>query len=177
MLRNTENSYGFIAKLLHWIIALMILGLLMVGFIMESMEPSEQKWQLYGYHKATGFTIFILVTIRIVWRLINIEVLLPQDLPHWQVIVSKITHYLLYLFMFLMPFSGIMMSRLGGHNINVFDLFTIPAAAKNPELAGIFHKTHGLAAYGILAFILLHIGAALYHHFIRKDNVLMRMIR
>lgn len=177
MLRNTTDSYGTITKLFHWFISIMIICLLIVGFTMANMDPSQQKSQIYVLHKATGVTVLALVVLRFIWRLINVEVLLPADLPLWQKASARMTHYLLYVCMFLMPISGINMSLFGGHEINVFNIFTIEAFEKNTFVAGLFYKVHQITAFGLIGLIILHIMAALFHHFIRKDNVLIRMIR
>jgi cytochrome b561 len=80
--------------------------------------------------------------------------------------------------MLSMPISGILMSYFGGYDVSVFGLFIIPAAIdKFPQLAGLFHQIHVLGIWAFITVIVLHVGAALYHHFIRRDNVLMRMIK
>jgi cytochrome b561 len=124
MLKNTLSSYGLITKLFHWFIGIAIVGLLVIGFIMVSMLPSVDKWQLYSMHKATGVLVLFLVSLRVLWRWINVKLELPADLPLWQKLASKFTHSLLYIFMFLMPVSGILMSRFGGHEINIFNTAT-----------------------------------------------------
>ena len=178
MLKNTSSSYGLITRLFHWLISIMIIALLIVGFTMTSMETSANKWELYSMHKATGVIVLSLVSLRFLWRLANIQLDLPADLPSWQKLASRITHYLLYVFMFLMPISGVLMSILGGHEVNVFNLFTIPATAeKNVDLARFFWNIHGISAFTFAGLIGLHISAGLYHHFIRKDNILSRMIK
>jgi cytochrome b561 len=177
MIKNTSDSYGWLTKVFHWLISFMIITLLIVGFTMASMEPSDQKWQLYAGHKATGVIVLSLVVLRFLWRLVNTQVLLPIDIPAWQKAAARSTHYILYFFMFMMPISGIMMSRLGGHDIDVFGMFTIHALEKNPDIAKLFWQFHGYAAIGFVTMIVLHILAGLYHHFIRKDRVLMRMIK
>lgn len=177
MLKNTLSSYGLITKLFHWFIGIAIVGLLVIGFIMVSMLPSADKWQLYSMHKATGVLVLFLVSLRVLWRWINVKLELPADLPLWQKLASKFTHSLLYLFMFLMPVSGILMSRFGGHEINIFNLFLIPPLEKKPVLASFFNNLHGVSAFVFAALIVLHISAGLYHHFVRKDNALIRMIK
>jgi len=177
MLRNSSSSYGLVSKLFHWCVSLIIIGLLIVGFTMTSMEPSADKWELYSMHKATGVVVLSLVSLRFLWRLINVKLDLPADLPSWQKSASRVTHYLLYVFMFLMPISGVLMSVLGGHEVNVFSLFTIPAAEeKSVSLAQFFNNIHGISAFIFVGLISLHIAAGLYHHFVRKDNILNRMI-
>lgn len=176
-LSNTKSSYGIITKTLHWITALLVLALIAVGYMMESMPPSEQKWDLYAKHKATGVVLLSIILIRIIWRVINVRVQLPQDVPKWQKLAAHANHYILYFLLLLMPSSGILMSLLGGHDINMYGLFTIKSFEVNKELATIFHSTHVFTAIIISSFIALHFLAAMYHHFIRKDGVLMRMIK
>lgn len=178
MLKNTENSYGSIAKILHWFIGLFIIGLIAVGFIMSSMDPAPEKFELYGMHKAFGVIVLCLVAIRILWRITNATVQAAEGVPPILQLAAKAGHLLLYIFMLVMPISGVLMSRFSGYPISVFEIFTIPAASeKSPELAKLFHATHGYAAWGFVILISVHILAALYHHFIRKDNTLVRMIK
>lgn len=178
MLKNTENSYGSITKILHWVIGLFIICLIAVGFTMSSMESSPEKFQLYGMHKAFGVLVLTLVTIRILWRITNTAVQAAEGVPPLLQIAAKAGHLLLYIFMLVMPISGVLMSRFGGYPISVFEIFTIPAASeKSPELATLFHATHGYAAWGFVILISAHILGALYHHFVRKDNTLIRMIK
>ena len=178
MIKNTENTYGSIAKIFHWLIALAILSLISVGFFMESMEPSPEKWELYGMHKASGVMVLGLVILRILWRFSGKVVQPPANLPNILKLGAHAGHFMLYVFMLSMPISGILMSYFGGHDVSVFGLFTIQAATeKSFSLAGIFHQTHTLGIWAFIAIIVMHIGAALYHHFIRRDNVLMRMIK
>ncbi len=177
MLKNTTNSYGTGTKIFHWIIGIIIIVMLAVGYIMTNKGNFAFKWQLYDLHKATGVTLLFLVSLRLIWRLMNIKVTLPGDLPSWQKIASHVNFIILYILMFAMPLSGLLMSLLGGRNINIYGLFTIEPFAKNILLAKIFKNIHENAAPLLCALIALHITAALYHHFIRKDNVLIRMIR
>lgn len=177
MIKNTENSYGLPAKLLHWVMSVVIICLIFVGFIMTEMEPSDQKWQIYGLHKATGLLILLLVAIRLTWRLMNVYVLPPHDLPDWQKKAAYLAHLMLYLFMLIMPASGFLMTVLGGHNVSFYGLFTIEAFTTNKPIATIFWMIHGYSAYIFAALIGLHIAAAFYHHFVRRDNVFMRMLR
>ena len=106
MLKNTSSSYGLISKIFHWCMSLLIISMLIVGFTMTSMENSPDKWELYSMHKATGIVVLSLVSLRFLWRLSNARLDLPIDLPLWQKVASRATHYLLYVFMFLMPISG-----------------------------------------------------------------------
>ncbi|PCJ26964.1 MAG: hypothetical protein COA94_04635 [Rickettsiales bacterium] len=176
MLKNTENSYGSITKIFHWVVALAIISLIAVGFTMHYMEPSPEKFELYGMHKASGVLVFMLVALRISWRFINQTVLPAKDLPNMLKLGAKAGHFMLYIFMLVMPISGITMSIFAGYDIPVFGLFTIPAMEKNLQIAGIAHTLHEIAAWGFAIMIVLHILAALYHHFIRRDDTLKKMV-
>ena len=175
MLKNNLSSYGSVAKFFHWIMALLMISMLTAGFLMTSIPASKLKWSIYNIHKATGVMIFAFALTRLTWRVININ---PMNvtMANWQKIISNITHYLLYLLMFSMTISGLVMSLFGGYTISMFGLCNIPASEKNPNLASFFHDFHGIAGLVLLALVTLHICAALYHHLWLKDDVLKRML-
>jgi cytochrome b561 len=176
MLKNTTTSYGSMSKGLHWIMAVLIIGLLIVGIVMNRMDPSPDKWELYGLHKAFGVIAFTLILIRIAWKSVNPDPELPLTTPKWQQYASKINILSLYALMVLMPFSGMGMSLLGGHPINFFGLFTIEALSEKNPIGGIAHEAHWILGYIMIGLLILHVAAALQHHFIHKDNVLRRML-
>ena len=177
MLKNTEDSYGFVTRFFHWVIAIAIISLITVGFTMSSMDPSPEKAELYGMHKASGVMVFMLIILRLLWKFSNKAVNPPKDLPNILKLAAKSGHFLLYVFMFSMPISGILMTCFSGYDVSVFGLFVIPAAEKDPAIAGIFYQIHTIGIWAFMAVIILHVGGALYHHFIRRDNVLIRMIK
>ena len=106
MLKNTKNSYGSIAKILHWVIGFSIIGLIAVGFTMSSMDPAPEKFELYAIHKAFGVTIFMLIMLRILWRFTNKTVQSANGVPAILQLAAKTGHFLLYIFMLMMPISG-----------------------------------------------------------------------
>ncbi len=177
MLKNTKTNYGSITRYFHWIMGLTIIGIIIAGFIMTSLENSDQKWFIYGTHKALGMTILSLIPLRIIWRLMNNDQpRLPKDTPLWQEKLANINIMFLYLCMVLMPLSGFIMSSFGGHPISIFGLITIEPFFQKHALAGNSHEIHEIFAWAIAISVGLHILGALYHHFIKKDNVLKRMI-
>ena len=143
---------------------------------MVSLEPSDQKWEIYGLHKATGVIVLTLVTLRLSWRLINIIPDLPKTMPGLQAVGYRFGIKLLYLFMFLMPSSGILMSLFSAKEIPVYGMFTIKAFEANKDLATIFNTIHVYSGIALACIIGLHATMGLYHHFIVKDRLLMRMI-
>lgn len=176
MLGNTENSYGLVTKIFHWLVGAVIIVLLCVGFLMDNFLEPPLKWEMYSLHKASGLLVLVLVTVRLIWKFYNTKVLLPADLPELQKKAANLNINLLYLLMLVMPVSGFLMSVLANHPIDFYGLFTINSFAQDLELAKIFNQIHKKCALLFSALIILHILAAFYHHFIRKDNVMKRML-
>jgi cytochrome b561 len=176
MQKNTKDSFGFLMRFFHWLVGAMIITLLAVGFYMSGLENSPDKFQLYGIHKAFGVTVLALVVLRLLWRLANVMPDRVKEMPAWQHTGYKIGVFFMYIFMFAMPMSGLLMSLYGGYGISVFGLFTISSFGKNIALAGLFHELHHYFGYGFAVLISIHSLMALYHHFVVKDRALLRMI-
>ena len=176
-LRNSVFAYGAVAKLLHWVIGLSIIGLLAIGLWMEELPPGPDKWQVYGWHKATGICVLALVLIRIVWRQWSIIPAMPADFGSLERFAAKSTHALLYLLMVAMPLAGWGMSSAGGHEVSMFGYYTLPPLVEKSKVwSSIFHEMHEIGGYALIGLIGLHVLAAFYHHFIRKDTILKRML-
>jgi len=174
---NTTKSYGLVSQKLHWIIAILIVGLLAVGWYMADMPRSPEKFQLYGVHKAIGIIVLALAVLRISWVVLQPK---PETLgseSKLQIVAAKAVHGFLYLWMLAMPLSGWLMSSAGGHPVSVFGLFTMPTLVeKGSSLGGIAHEVHEtLPVIGVLLLV-AHIGAAVYHHVILKDDTLRRIM-
>ena len=134
-LKNTNDNYGAVAKTFHWVIALIIIGMIPFGWYMGDLEASPEKFRFYALHKSIGITVLALVASRLLWRL---WMGAPQALKThkaWEIRLAKTVHVLLYILMFLMPLSGWMMSSAAGFPVSVFGLFTMPNILnKNQEL-------------------------------------------
>ena len=177
LIKNTTESYGAVTQLLHWIMFLLIVWIITVGFVMTDMENGPDKFQLYGMHKTTGVIILFLVVLRIIWKQLNTSPLLPNTLDEWQKYAARAGHVLLYALMVSMPLSGWAMSSAAGFAVSVFGWFTLPnIVAPNKELLAAFRELHEIGAYLFIITILLHITAALLHHFYYRDNVLQRIL-
>ncbi len=176
-LLNTQTSWGSVAKALHWLIALLVIFMLLLGLTMGNF-PKPFKYTLYAIHKSTGLTILLLMLIRLAWRLINVTPTLPQHLPHWQQIAARISHALLYITLIAMPLSGWVMSTAAGKPTTFWWLFTInaPFVPASKALAGSARQLHGILAWTIVTLLTIHIIAALKHHFYHKDTILKRML-
>ncbi len=176
-IKNTRERFGIIAISLHWIMALLLIGMVAVGLYMTSLPNNLLKLKLYGWHKEFGFLVLMLAMLRIIWRLKNI---LPSyaQLSAFEYYASKIVHWLLYGFMFALPISGWIMTSAAGLPVSFFGLFIIPTVvAPSDNTMELFESIHKWLAYGLIATFCLHVLAALKHHFINKDDILKRMLK
>ena len=176
-----SQRYDSVAVFLHWAIGLLIIVMLGGGFFMENL-PISVKFTVYNLHKSIGITIIGLSIFRLIWRLLNPPPALPDSLPSWQKMASHAAHWALYAFMIAMPLSGwLMVSALPKYPIMFFGLGEAPFLPM-PELIdakatnGQLKEIHETLAIGGIALIVLHIGAALQHHFIHRDEILRRML-
>lgn len=173
-IKNTKNQFGLIAILFHWIMAILVIGMLCLGLYMTGLPAGAKRSNLYGWHKAFGVLILMLVTLRILWRVSNIT---PQlAIPLLEKMAARTVHWALYGFMVAMPVTGWLLSSAAGYPPSFFGLFVLPGLIEpNPDLVPLLGSLHKWIAYGLIATIVLHTLAALKHHFIDKDNILRRM--
>lgn len=155
--------------------AILLIGLLILGLYMVAVPISLEKLKLYGWHKEYGMLALMLVMIRIVWRVANI---IPSlSLPLWEIIAARTVHWAFYGFMFAMPITGWIITSAAGLPVSFFGLFVFPdLVSPNPDLMQLFQEIHEWLGYGLIATIVLHTSAALKHHFINKDDILKRML-
>lgn len=176
MFRNTPESFGAVAKALHWVVAALIFILLSVGFIMTAMDFSPAKIQIYGLHKSFGILVLVAVVLRAAWRFGNPKVRDLETHMAWEKILAKIAHTLLYIAMFAMPMTGWLMSSAGDFPATFFGLFDLPPlVAKDEALFEVFRVAHTVIAFVIIVVVGLHVAGALKHHFVDRDRTLKRM--
>lgn len=174
---NPGRGYTRPAIWLHWAIALIIFCSFPVGLYMVGLAVSPQKLKLYSYHKWAGVTVFILALLRIAWRLAHRPPELPAGIPAWQRQAASATHLLLYLLIFTIPITGWLMSSAKGFQTVYFGVFPIPDfLGKDKALGDLLALVHQSLNYLMALLVAMHIGAALKHHFVDRDNVLMRML-
>lgn len=177
-MKNTANSYGVVAKGFHWLLFLMLTFSIVAGNFLASMPKGAEKLEAAGMHKSFGAVILMLIMLRLVWRLINVVPRLPAETTAGEAFVAKAMHWGLYALMFAQPLAGIMMSQAAGYPVSLFGLFEFPVFMdENPELAKIFLSIHGTVWILLVIAVVGHAGAAMHHHFVKKDNVLMQMTK
>ena len=168
--------YTRVAIGLHWLIAFALIGSFSVGLYMADLPLSPQKLRIYSWHKWAGVTIFMFVVLRLVWRLQHRPPELPAGMPAWQRKTAEATHVLLYLLMFAVPLSGWLMSSAKGFQTVWFGVMPLPDLLdKNKELGELLEEVHELLNFSMAGLVVAHLGAALKHHFIDRDDVLTRM--
>ncbi|HIP52448.1 MAG TPA: cytochrome b [Chromatiales bacterium] len=176
-IRNNVQSYGAISIGLHWVMALLILGLIALGAYMVEMDYYNPWYQKApDLHRSLGVTTGLLSIIRLAWRLANP---LPAILGRkWERQVAVWVHRTFYLLLAAVVISGYLITTATGQGVSVFGWFELPAMVygleQQEEIAGNLHR---ILAYGVLGLTVLHSLAALKHHFIDRDATLMRMLR
>jgi len=168
--------YTRTAKSLHWLMAVLLIGLLALGFYMHDLPLSPEKLKLYAWHKWAGVSAFLLVLVRLAWRIGHPPPALPASMSRPMQLAAHAGHGLLYVLLIAIPLSGWLMSSAKGFQTVWFGVLPIPDLLgkdkETGELLALVHKSLNLL---FVAAILGHVGAALKHHFIDKDGLLDRM--
>lgn len=177
-LRNTDARWGWPSMTLHWVIALLILTLLALGFVMGELPRSPKYFWVYDLHKSLGLTVLALMLIRLAWRLYAGAPKPEPGTPGWQNLLAHATHWAIYALALAMPISGWLYDSASGlRALKFFGLVTVPKiVAPDPGIKSTSHDIHEYGAWLLIALILMHAGAALYHHFIQRDRTLSRML-
>ena len=177
MMRNTLQDWGWPAKLLHWLGALLILLLLGHGWWMTHLAPrGPDRLMHYAGHAALGYDFLALLVLRLLWRWTNQVPPLPADLKPWERAAARTGHIGLYLLMFAATVSGWALAGTGRtpFDKDVFNI-PIPLFITDRALHAPLEDTHKYLAYALAALVLAHIVGALRHHFIKRNTVLRRM--
>lgn len=177
---GSRRFTGF-AIALHWLLALALVGIFSVGVYMADLPFSPQRLKLYNWHKWAGVTILILSVVRLAWRLTHKPPPLPKavtmGMPSWQLQAYHATHVLMYALFFIVPLVGWAYSSAAGFPIVLFGVLPLPdfVPASKP-LAELIKPWHQITAYSLATLVVLHVAAAIKHHFIDKDGLLLRMM-
>ena len=171
-----NTTYTPVAKRLHWLMAAMILGLLALGIYMSDLPLSPQKLTLYSWHKWAGVTVFVLVWLRLLWRITHRPPALPETLSPLMRLAAHAGHSALYLLMIAIPLTGWLMSSAKGFQTVWFGVLPIPdLLGRDRELGDLLQQVHKLLNLLLMLTLAGHVAAALWHHFVLKDDTLRRM--
>lgn len=180
-----RDRYTKVAIFLHWLIAILLIGQIAGGLFMVGIDDDQPalKFQIYQLHKSFGVTILVLTLIRLGWRLGHKPPPLPAAMPAWEKFVSKATHWAFYALLIIVPLLG--WSNVSASTFQVPTLlfgqiplphFPLQGFDEQKGVAEFFEESHELAAKATLVLLFLHVGAALKHQFINRDEVLSHMI-
>jgi len=178
MTRPNAERWGAVSQALHWLIVLMIFGLAVVGLTLDELPRTPSYFWVYTAHKSMGITVLALVLVRLAWRLYAGAPRPVPGTPGWQHATAVVTHVLLYAIMFAMPLSGWLYDSASGlRPFKLFGLLEMPKlVAPDEAIAATAHELHEWGLYVLIVLVVVHAGAALYHHLFLGDATLTRML-
>ena len=173
-----EKGYTPTAKLLHWLVAALIVAQFTVAWLMPHIGRNTKANTIINLHFSLGVLILAVVVVRLGWRWTHSEPAPLDGIPPWQVRSARVIHAILYLLLLIIPLLGWMNASWRGFDVTVFSLFPLPhpIATRTPGLAWTGDVHIILSWYVMLTFVGLHVAAALYHAVVRRDGVLARML-
>jgi cytochrome b561 len=176
-LKSTNERWGWLAQLFHWLTALAVIGLATVGWYMVNLPNSPDKIRIFALHKSMGLTVLALTVVRLLWRSRDPRPLDPP-MPAWQVWASRAVHVLLYALLLAIPLSGWLFNSASNFPLRWFDLFPVPSLTGGaaPDVKVFARAVHWYLFWVLLLAFLAHFGAALKHHLIDHDSVLWSML-
>ena|SRR6188768_591982 len=176
-IRNTQQRYGVVAQLFHWVIVALIITQFVLAIKADALGIGPAKIAVLARHKSIGLTIFGLAVLRLLWRWMNP---IPPDPPHtpsWQHFAARASHAALYTLILITPMLGWLMSSARGFSVSWFGLITLPdLVARDKDKYDFFLAAHQTVALTLAAIAIVHAAAALKHHFLDRDDVLRRML-
>jgi cytochrome b561 len=175
--QSSPTRYGAVAQAFHWLIAALVVTQFTLAYMADDLPIGAHKLALLARHKSFGMTVLMLAILRLLWRLKNPPPELPDHMTPWERKLARATHIAFYVLLFAMPLTGWLMSSAKNYSVSWFGLFTWPnLIGKNETAFDILRSTHDTLSAILLTIAILHILAALKHHFWNKDNVLLRML-
>lgn len=176
-IQTAATDYSATARALHWLTAALVLTMIPIGIIMANFSLGPTGDILYDIHRSIGVVLMPIVVVRLIYRLNNPPPPLPADIPPIQQLAAHVTHWTLYVLLIVQPVVGWIATSAYRAPIKVFWLFELPPIwqVDQPfsEKVFVLHRWLGIA---MALLVCAHIGAAMFHHFVRKDDILLRMI-
>lgn len=177
MFTNTTSDWGHIAKTLHWLGGALILFLLIHGWIMVGL-PREMRFANYSWHASFGYATLALMVLRLLWRWFNAVPEMPADAARWERVAAHAAHAGLYLLIFAAAISGWALAGAMRRPLDatLLGVISVPPIVTDRALHDQLESAHSLFAWTLAVLIVVHVAGAFYHRWIKKDNVLQRML-
>lgn len=177
MPNETPTRYTAVAQLLHWVVAALIVTQFTLAWMADDLPLGLHKLVLLARHKSVGMTVLMLAIVRLLWRFRHAPPALPAGMTPLERFLARGTHAAFYVLLFAMPLTGWLMSSAKNYSVSWFGFFTWPnLIAQNEDAFALLRTVHLYLSYALFAGAVLHIIAALKHHFWNKDDVLRRML-
>jgi cytochrome b561 len=177
MLRNTDTRWGSVAQAFHWLIAALIVVQGAIGLTMVELGMTPTKVKVFALHKSVGLTVLALVLLRLAWRLVQRA---PREvrMPPWQRAAARLSHFLLYVLILALPFSGWLFNSAANAPLEWFGVVHVPSLTRgfDPVLKAFALRAHVVLFWVLVAVVVIHVAAALWHHYKPRDDVLLRML-
>ncbi len=174
---HSVSRYDRFMQFVHWITFLLLTATFAAAWLIRYADTREQVNGLVQLHRSLGLTTLCVTACRLMWRFVARIPPLPQDLARLQRLAARTNGYALYALLLLQPSLGFLHSNAAGKPVVVYFLGTIPPLlAPDRDLARLLFMAHGFVAQLLLGLIALHVAAALFHHFVRRDDVLVAMV-
>lgn len=178
MLRNSDRNYGLITILLHWLMALLIPGLFVLGVYMRTLDYYDPWYNAApALHKAIGMLGAGLLLIRWIWRMMEVRVRLPQNYHAWEAFLARLVHLSFYVLIAAVSVTGYLMSTARGTPVEIFGLLEVPSLMEiDNQLVEWMGVAHKYMSYSIMLLLVLHVAGAIKHHLLDRDMTLKRII-
>lgn len=177
-IRNTRQDYGLIAKILHWLIALIMIGLIAIGWYMVRLSDEDVLyWRLLDAHEAMGLSLFILLALKIAWMRLSPNPDYEPSLAEWERLIATLVRWLFVFAVLVIPLSGFLFVATNGEAVHLYDMITIPDIGTiSKGTRDWLSDIHYYTSYGCAVLIMIHILAALKHQFVDGNRSLWRMM-
>jgi cytochrome b561 len=177
MLRNSLTAWGSVARTFHWLMAVIIIGQVVLGKYAHGLDRTPEKLNLMMWHKSIGITLLLLVLLRLMWALISPRPRADSAAARWERTAAWLSHISLYVLMLAIPLSGWLMNSAKNVPFSLYRLVPWPTLiGPNEALGKVFEEWHESLVAVMLVLLLIHVAAALWHHFLKRDKVLLRML-
>jgi cytochrome b561 len=178
MIRNTPSTWGNVSRWFHWGLGAAIIGMLAYGWWMNHIPARPDRYFYRSIHADIGYVVLLLTVLRLIWRGINPTPDLPEDMPRGLRVLARVNQWTLYLATILVAMLGWAHSGAATPDYSsFFGLFHVPQiTSPNKAVARAYEDRHILFAYVLLALIVIHVAAAVWHQFTKRDHVFSRMV-